>query len=150
MNRWLFITTMLLAFSAQADEFVIEKTAKPRTIRLVNEDTAASFFQISRADLPPRSIGVPMQVEQLSWQTTHYPYSGINETIKVCYYPYGDLPRRPVICDTQPATPAGSSDLFKGQPFAYESQIKIHHTVRGSRQTISPAGHDRLTLRISR
>lgn len=91
-----------------------------------------------------------MKVEQLSWQVTHYPYPNINETIKVCYYPYGDLPRRPVICDTQPATPEGSSDLFKGQPFAYESQIKIHHTVSGSRQIISPAGYDRIILRFSR
>lgn len=147
----LLCTALILASAySYAEEVTIEKSSAPRTIRLVNNDSAASYFQIKFSDLPSVPLSPPMKVENISWQTTHYPYDTITEKVRICYFPYGDGTGKPSTCEEDIGpNAAGMSAKFRSLRFGHQSAIKVTHEVSGGRQTISPAGNDRITIRFS-
>ncbi len=148
--KTLLCTALILASACSyAGESTFEKSSVPRTIRLVNHGNAASYVHVKCSDLPVVPLSPPMKVENISWKTTHYPYN-ITEKIKICYFPYGDGVGKPSTCEEEVALNApGVSDKFRSLRFGHQSAVQVIHSVSGDRQTISPAGNDRITIRFS-
>lgn len=146
----LLCTALILASAySYGQETTIEKVSAPRTIRLVNYDSAASYFRVKFVDLPRTLSPAPMKLEQLSWSATHYPYADVAEQLEVCYYPYGEGRNQSKVCDNATPGATGTSSKFNSLRFGHESTVQVIHKVQGGRQTISPAGNDMISLRIS-
>lgn len=149
MKALLCTVLILVSAYSHGQEITIDKVSAPRTIRLVNHDSAASYFRVKFADLPRTLSAAPMKLEQLSWNATRYPYANVTEQLEVCYYPYGEGRGQVKICDDALPGAAGTSSKFNSLRLGHESTVQIIHKIQGDRQTISPAGNDMISLRIA-
>lgn len=145
------LCTILILASAYSygGEKTIEKSIAPDIVILRLAGSGLAQFSIRFAELPTPPLGGPMKIEQILWRTTFYPYDTVNETVEICYEPYGPQRANPPVCEDIVPNSAGIAHTFNSLRFGHESRLLIRHKITGGRQTLRPAGKDMVTIRVS-
>lgn len=148
MKILLCIALTFASAYSYAQEYTITKSVSPGLINVRPGITGLALFSVRLNELPSGLLR-SMTIKEFNWSTTYYPYENLNETVELCYLPYGYSKTHVEMCEPISPNATGRLDKFVSLRFGYESRVIIRHRVSGERRPVHPQGNDTISIKFS-
>jgi hypothetical protein len=119
---------------------------KPPRIVIASDGIATSRFFISTREFPGAMLAKPKKLENIHWQTTHFP-DNTDETVEICYLQPGR--NDPDHCVPIHKNSAGDVDNFNSFKFDWHTEVWIRHMTKGGKNSGASAGKDKIVINYS-